>query len=57
MRVLDIGLAREYAGRESLAPKDLESQPVVAQMNFTGQEIPVQRFSGFLPTPTTRQGR
>ena len=53
MRVLDIGLAREYAGREDLAPRDLGSQPVVAKMNLAGQEIPLQRFSSFLPTPTT----
>lgn len=53
MRVLDMGIAREYAGRESEAPGDLESQPVVATMSLGGQRVPLHRFSSFLPTPDT----
>jgi enoyl-[acyl-carrier protein] reductase II len=53
MRVLDAGLAREYAGREGDAPKDLDGQPVVATMRLAGQTIPLRRFSSFVPTPDT----
>jgi NAD(P)H-dependent flavin oxidoreductase YrpB (nitropropane dioxygenase family) len=53
MRVLDAGLAREFAGREELAPKDVRSQPRVATMQFMGQQMPLHRFSSFVPTPHT----
>lgn len=39
MRVLDLGLAHEFAGREEKAPKDLESQPVIGKMNLAGQGV------------------
>ena len=35
------------------APKDLESQPVIATMTLAGQEVPLHRFSSFVPTPDT----
>jgi NAD(P)H-dependent flavin oxidoreductase YrpB (nitropropane dioxygenase family) len=53
MRVLDVGLAHEFAGREDSAPKDLESQPIIATMTLAGQEVPLHRFSSFVPTPDT----
>jgi len=53
MRVLDLGLAREFAGREDRAPKDLHSQPLIATMKLMGEAIPLHRFSNFVPTPQT----
>jgi NAD(P)H-dependent flavin oxidoreductase YrpB (nitropropane dioxygenase family) len=53
MRVLDVGLAHEFAGREDSAPKDLESQPIIATMTLAGEEVPLHRFSSFVPTPAT----
>src|SRR5262245_26743241 len=53
MRVLDIGLAREYANREDQAPKDIHSQPRIGSMRLMGEEIPLHRFSNFVPTPDT----
>jgi len=53
MRVLDVGLAHEFAGREDSAPKDLESQPIIATMTLVGKEVPLHRFSSFVPTPDT----
>jgi enoyl-[acyl-carrier protein] reductase II len=53
MRVLDLGLAREFAGHEDRAPKDLQSQPLIAMMNLMGETIPLHRFSNFVPTPQT----
>lgn len=56
MRVLDTGLAREFAGREATAPRDLESQPIVATMHVAGEAIALRRFTSFVPTPDT-EGR
>jgi hypothetical protein len=56
MRVLDVGLAHEFAGREEAAPKDLESQPIIGTMKLAGETIPLHRFSSFVPTPDT-EGR
>jgi NAD(P)H-dependent flavin oxidoreductase YrpB (nitropropane dioxygenase family) len=56
MRVLDVGLANEFAGREEAAPKDLESQPIIATMTLAGEKLPLHRFSSFVPTPDT-EGR
>jgi len=53
MRVLDVGLAHEFAGREDSAPKDLESQPIIATMTLAGEEVPLHRFSSSVPTPAT----
>jgi NAD(P)H-dependent flavin oxidoreductase YrpB (nitropropane dioxygenase family) len=53
MRVLDVGWAHEFAGREDRAPKDLESQPIIGTMKFGGQQIPLHRFTSFVPTPGT----
>jgi len=53
MRVLDRGLAREFAGREETAPKDLETQPVIGTMKLGGDEVPLRRFTSFVPTPET----
>ena len=53
MRVLDQGLAREYAGREATAPTDLHAQPIVGSMQLGGQTIPLPRFTSFVPTPDT----
>ena len=53
MRVLDIGLAREFADREEAAPKNLEAQPVIATMALAGDTIPLHRFSSVPPTPDT----
>jgi NAD(P)H-dependent flavin oxidoreductase YrpB (nitropropane dioxygenase family) len=53
MRVLDVGLAREFAGRESDAPTDLEQQPVIGSMEVFGRKTPLRRFSSFVPTPAT----
>jgi enoyl-[acyl-carrier protein] reductase II len=53
MRVLDVGLAHEFAGKEDTAPRDLQAQPVIATMKLGGEEIPLRRFSSFVPTPTT----
>src|SRR5262249_39410135 len=53
MRVLDVGLAHEFAGREDSAPKDLESQPVIGTMKLAGEQVPLRRFTSFVPTPDT----
>jgi NAD(P)H-dependent flavin oxidoreductase YrpB (nitropropane dioxygenase family) len=56
MRVLDLGLARDFADREETVPKDLESQPIIGTMKLAGQTIPLHRFTSFVPTPDT-EGR
>lgn len=56
MRVLDVGLAREFAGREETVPKDLEAQPIIGTMKLGGETIPLHRFTSFVPTPDT-EGR
>jgi NAD(P)H-dependent flavin oxidoreductase YrpB (nitropropane dioxygenase family) len=53
MRVLDVGLAHDFAGREETAPKDLESQPIIGTMKLAGETIPLRRFTSFVPTPDT----
>jgi NAD(P)H-dependent flavin oxidoreductase YrpB (nitropropane dioxygenase family) len=53
MRVLDVGLARAFAGREESAPTDLEAQPVIGTMQLAGEQIPLHRFTSFVPTPDT----
>ncbi|HXV68153.1 MAG TPA: nitronate monooxygenase [Nitrospira sp.] len=53
MRVLDVGLAHEFAGREDSAPKDLESQPIIGTMRLAGETVPLHRFTSFVPTPET----
>jgi enoyl-[acyl-carrier protein] reductase II len=54
MRVLDVGLAHEFAGCEDSAPKDLESQPIIATMTLAGETISLHRFTSFVPTPETQ---
>ncbi len=53
MRVLDTGLAKEYAGRENEAPKNLESQSIIASMKFGDKRIDLRRFTSFVPTADT----
>jgi NAD(P)H-dependent flavin oxidoreductase YrpB (nitropropane dioxygenase family) len=53
MRVLDVGLALEFADREKDAPRDLESQPIIGTMRLGGETVPLHRFSSFVPTPDT----
>jgi enoyl-[acyl-carrier protein] reductase II len=53
MRVLDVGLAHDFAGCEETAPRDLESQPIVGTMKLAGETIPLHRFTSFVPTPDT----
>ena len=53
MGVLDLGLAHEFAGRDDDAPKELESQPIIASMLLAGKEVPLHRFASFVPTPDT----
>lgn len=53
MRVLDRGLAREFAGREGEAPTALDGQPVIGSMDLLGTRIPLRRFSSFVATPST----
>jgi NAD(P)H-dependent flavin oxidoreductase YrpB (nitropropane dioxygenase family) len=53
MRVLDVGLAHGFAGREDSAPKDLASQPVIGTMKLGGEQVPLRRFTSFVPTPDT----
>jgi len=53
MRVLDTGLARDFAGREDTAPRDPESQPIIGTMRLAGETIPLRRFTSFVPTPHT----
>ena len=53
MRVLDEGLAREFAGHEDAAPNDLETQPIIGTMQLAGHTIPLHRFASFVPTPAT----
>ena len=33
--------------------KDLESQPVIGMMKLAGQQVPLHRFTSFVPTPDT----
>jgi enoyl-[acyl-carrier protein] reductase II len=56
MRVLDVGLAHDFGGREDSAPKDLEAQPIIGTMRLAGAEVPLHRFTSFVPTPDT-EGR
>jgi NAD(P)H-dependent flavin oxidoreductase YrpB (nitropropane dioxygenase family) len=53
MRVLDVGLAHEFSGREDSAPKGLESQPVIGTMKLAGEQVPLHCFTSFSPTPDT----
>ncbi len=53
MRVLDVGLAHQFAGREDSAPKELESQPIIGIMRLAGETVPLHRFTSFVPTPET----
>jgi hypothetical protein len=53
MRVLDVGLAHDFAGREDAAPKDLESEPIIGTMQLGGEMISLHRFTSFVPTPDT----
>ena len=53
MRVLDVGLAHDFAGCEETVPKDLESQPIIGTMKLAGETIPLPRFTSFVPTPDT----
>jgi NAD(P)H-dependent flavin oxidoreductase YrpB (nitropropane dioxygenase family) len=53
MRVLDVGLARKYAGREDTVPRDLEAQPLIGEMQLAGHTIGLHRFTSFVPTPAT----
>ena len=54
MRVLDVGLAHDFAACEETAPKELESQPIIGTMKLAGETIPLHRFSSFVPTPDTQ---
>jgi NAD(P)H-dependent flavin oxidoreductase YrpB (nitropropane dioxygenase family) len=56
MRVLDIGLAHDFAGREDAAPKDLGSQPVIGTMRLAGETIPLRRSRASFPL-RIRKGR
>jgi NAD(P)H-dependent flavin oxidoreductase YrpB (nitropropane dioxygenase family) len=53
IRVLDMGLAHEFAGREDSAPKDLEVQPIIGTMRLAGETVSLHRFTNFVPTPAT----
>ena len=53
MRVLDVGLAHEFADCEEDAPRNLESQPIIATMRLAGETVQLHRFSSFVPTPDT----
>lgn len=53
MRVLDTGLAREFAGSEGEVPTDPHAQPIIATMTLGGEQVPLHRFSSFVPTPAT----
>lgn len=53
MRVLDIGPAREFAGREATAPRDLKGQPLIGTAKMADRQIPLHRFTSFVPTPDT----
>lgn len=52
MRVLANSIVREYAGREEEAPDDPDSQPVIGKMQVAGMELPLHRFSNFVPMST-----
>jgi hypothetical protein len=54
MRVLDVGLAHDFASCEATVPKDLESQPIIGTMKLAGATIPLHRFTSFVPTPDTQ---
>ncbi|MCF7980799.1 MAG: nitronate monooxygenase [Pseudomonadales bacterium] len=54
MRVLNIGLVKEYEGREDQAPQDLESEPVIATMQTPVGEISLRRFTSYPPTRDTQ---
>jgi NAD(P)H-dependent flavin oxidoreductase YrpB (nitropropane dioxygenase family) len=53
MRVLDTGLAHEFASRNEMTPTSYDGQPVIATMKLGGSSIPLHRFSNFVPTPDT----
>jgi NAD(P)H-dependent flavin oxidoreductase YrpB (nitropropane dioxygenase family) len=36
-----------------MAPKDLESQPIIGTMKLAGETISLRRFTSFVPTPDT----
>ncbi len=53
MRVLDVGLAHDFAGCEETAPTDLDSQPIIGSTKLAGERVPLHRFTSFVPTPDT----
>jgi NAD(P)H-dependent flavin oxidoreductase YrpB (nitropropane dioxygenase family) len=53
MRVLENELIREFAGKEDLLPATTANEPVIGKALFFGKEIPLKRFTNFLPIPGT----
>lgn len=49
MRVLRNDIVREWEGRESEAPIDSSTEPVLGTMHLAGMELPLHRFSNLLP--------
>lgn len=54
MRVIENKVMREFAGREHLAPKSSEHEPVIGTTSLLGQPRMLRRFSNFVPMPTTK---
>lgn len=56
MRVLDVGLAREFAADGGTVSRSLEAEPIIGTMKLAGETILLHRFTSFPPTPDT-EGR
>jgi enoyl-[acyl-carrier protein] reductase II len=52
MRVLANDIVREYLGRESEAPVDPTTQPLLGCMDVLGTEFPIHRFGSLVPMST-----
>jgi enoyl-[acyl-carrier protein] reductase II len=52
-RVLNNALIAEYTGREAEIPNELSREPQIGLMHMGPNDIPIHRFSNFIPTPQT----
>jgi len=53
MRVIRNRVVREWAGRDDRTPPQIDPPQIIGHTLLGGQEHPMQKFSGLLPTPDT----
>ena len=54
MRVLHNNITRQYEGKENEIAYTEENMPIIGKANMFGQEIPLKRFTSFVPMPVTK---